>query len=1000
MKRVISLLVLIAMLMTTLAIAIPGFAAEGEDNGSASISMGADESKTGNKMTPGSGTYPAEDGWVGVGTWAELTAALTAGNGASTKIYLKNNIEGATKFSANGGTVSGDNAGLLVGAVIDGNGYSITATGPLFNKINQTTFKNLTLKSTVAVTNGATPFAADWAVGYIKVENVTVEATITPGAVTSDSQQYSGIIMVAQSGSLFKNIYVKSDITLTNSGMSKVNSVGLLAGYTNGTVSFENCIAEGTITIGANAFKDSNTANSGVGGIVGKTSNATSLTDCTSNVAITVTAPASANNKCVGGIVGYSDGITIDNCVNKGNITASATNVSVAGIVAYSNNSTVRNCLNMGVITGANTDKKAPIAIEAEVVNCKYLTSSFVGEAKGEALDTDGLLDLNLKNRKELKTAFAKVAFLLDIDDAEKVANYINYEAVEAAAAEAKDIIEVIDITSELQNEINRVYMELLAAKADMKLTPETKAAVSEAVKSAQAFKENNSNEIYTSGSWNRFVIALAVLKDIDGCNGDPGNAVAALEELDAAMRGLKKDENIVSAVDFAALEGQDGEFHLVSDIEISAPVLSFSGKLYGHGHTITLNGSALFGVLNGAEIYDLDVKGFAADAQSLMGKAVGKVALKGITVDTTALSDAVFFDSAASTAQITVEGAMISTDTEIGALVGDVDCKLSANGIYVDTDAPAFAGTVKSGSTVKNAYIDGKLFADKNGSLTTSATVFASGKVAYEMNKAFEGIASENLALSKINFVQCLGDDALPKLGENASDGTNVVVALLNETTVIGYENAGEKLVDTDFVPAPPVATEKIDYSKLKAAIKKAEALVESKYTPESFAAIAVRLAAAKSALDADTQAEVNSAQKGLLIAIDALEEKAVVAPVADELDYTELMEAIEKAGKLKDDGYTKASWANLEAMLVFANIARRSNDQEEIDEAAANLESAIAALEIFQEDEDVEEESGEGGTPEPEDQGGCGSAIGGAVVALTAVIALAGVSFKKKED
>ena len=995
MKRVISLLVLIAMLMTTLVMAVPAFADEGGADEGSSIATGANEETAGNKMTP---TKTVPEGGVGVASWGELKAALAAG---SKQIYLTDNITADATYTANI-TGQGDNASQLIDVTIDGNGWTITATAPLFNKTNNTTFKNLTIRSDIAVEKGSTPLAENPCIGHTNLENVTAYTTVTVSSNTMGNQRFSGLVGYAEHSTI-KNVVVESTLKFQGDSVKQVNSSGIIVASAAGNTTIDNCVSRGKIVISApNAFTgelmlNGSTRAQGIGGIAGQEMYAAVIKNCTNYASIEVTAPVAERNKSIGGILGYSDGTTIENCVNNGEITVTSQDANVAGIVAHSVGSTVQNSLNTGVITAPNTDKKAPIAIDGSVVNCYYFDSSFAGEAKGTALDAEGMLDLTFDNRKELKNALNKVAFLLDIQDSEKEANYINYEALEAVIAEAKEIIADFDITPALQDDINRVYKELLAAKAEMKLTPATKAAVGQAIKNAEAFKEENADEIYTTETWNRFAIALAVLKDIDSRHSDPGNAVAALDELDAAIEGLKKDQDIVSATDFAALAGQDGEFHLVKDIEISAPVSNFSGTLYGHGHTITLNGTALFEGLNGAEIYDLDIKGFAGDAQSLMGKAVGNVTLKGITVDTTSLTSAVFFDSASSTAQITVEGALISSDAEIGALVGDVNCKLTAKGIYVDADAPAFAGAVKKGSTVKNAYIDSKMFADKNGAVTSSASVLASGKVAFEMNAAFDGFAAttENRAFADINFVQTLGEDALPKLGEDAADRTNVVIAGAN-----GYKNAGEKLVDTDFTSKPPVAPEKVDYTKLKAAIKKAEALAQTKYTPESFAAVAVRLAVAKSALDADTQAEVNSAQKGLLIAIEALEEKTVVAPVADELDHTKLTAAIAKAGELKADGYTKASWANLEAMLVFANIARRSNDQEEIDEAAANLEEAIAALEIFREDEEPEEETGESNTPAPEEEGGCGSVIGGAVVALSAVIALAGVSFKKKEN
>ena len=118
MKRLISILVLIAMLMSSLVIAVvPVFAEEGSASGEATDSIATGSTATGNNIEPGSLTeqYEAEGGWTAVATWDAFKAALKAGN---KKIYLTADIPDATNYNAK----TSSNADQLDGAVIDGNG--------------------------------------------------------------------------------------------------------------------------------------------------------------------------------------------------------------------------------------------------------------------------------------------------------------------------------------------------------------------------------------------------------------------------------------------------------------------------------------------------------------------------------------------------------------------------------------------------------------------------------------------------------------------------------------------------------------------------------------------------------------------------------------------------------------------------------------------------------------------------------------------------------------
>ena len=66
----------------------------------------------------------------------------------------------------------------------------------------------------------------------------------------------------------------------------------------------------------------------------------------------------------------------------------------------------------------------------------------------------------------------------------------------------------------------------------------------------------------------------------------------------------------------------------------------------------------------------------------------------------------------------------------------------------------------------------------------------------------------------------------------------------------------------------------------------------------------------------------------------------------VVEDIDYSRLIELIEKAEALNADDYTAESWADLETALVIAKQALSATDQLVVNEAADALEAAIEAL------------------------------------------------------
>ncbi len=1110
----------------------------------------------GNVIEPGSKTeeYSAEDsGWTAVATWSELTAALKNGN---KKIYLTANIPNATNYNAKT-SADGDQ---LDGAIIDGNGYTITAAVPLFQHTKNTTFQNLTLNVTTEAVAGYCPLAYWATAGYTKAYNVTVNSNVTFTKNTADNQQISGFVIKSGDGSVFENVVVNTTLDMSSADVTKVNSIGGIVGEAVGTT-FTNCITTGTIIAGVNA-SNGNYGNNGIGGIAGKETGNTTFANCTSNVAITVNAPATDNNKCVGGIVGYSDGTTIKHCINNGSITIDGSqagwlvggiigtvkgslnlgpcqnngavnggaadaaggivgyvNSAITSIIYVENNGSVSNknyaggaigyaigdkaiyvsnfknngavssedssaggviggadagkteiiasvnqgavsaglnaggivgtsdkagsvlvdrCLNTGRIIAGAAGIAAGIAnggsaalsvknsvsigsVEGETVvpvvsgsniiasNCSYLKSG-IPEVVANKLGTALELEDTFKAIEDINAVIDKADFTALLSD---TVNYKKEYYVESGWASfeeklniAKAIAEIAIFTIEdgeiifadlesLQAQVDKAYDELLAAKTALTLTHDTRIAAMNAIDAADKLIADSADVVYTTDSWNRLISALAVLREIYNKTNDPGDIAAALVEISAATAGLTKGGTILSGEDFAALSGQDSVFTLGCDITVTQSVPNFKGTLIGNGYTITLNGCALFDELNGATITDLKIVGNAGEAESIMGKASGKITIRNIVADTENLSVAALFDEADAEAKISVVNAIILSDAGVGAIVGDVNCAVIISNALVMADAPAFTGAVNGkASAIESSYLSGKLFINDVGSVYTQASDLASGAVAFFMNEILASVSSDLADFANTYLVQDIGVDALPVIGVAALDGSNVVEAYFDaDGNLLGYKNlAGNDEVEEE-IEAPV-----IDLKGLEIAIKNAEGRNETDYTAESFSALKVALAAAKEALKATSQADVDSATSELNAAIGAL--VRVVVEVENKIDYSKLYLAIDKVSLLKQTAYSAETWANLEAMLTLAIMAKHASSQEEVDKAVAGLENAISSLKtpVAVKDEAPEVEDDQ--TPADPERKGCGSVIGGVAVVFTAMIALAGVSLKKKEN
>lgn len=260
----------------------------------------------------------------------------------------------------------------------------------LFGYVNGATIQNLT----VNVTNNAGATSAGGLVGAVNgttaIRNCTVNGTISGthqvgGFVGFAQGVYQGNTLVLPCNLTIEGCINNATVTTTSQASdNNRTSAGGFVGYVNAgaTVTIKSYTDEnGQTKKSTNNGKISTTSsadNKGVGGFVGYSYGKITLTDCVNEKNATIT-----GKERVGGLVGYigkadSDSqkeMVISGCENKAAVTSNSTNdvYGIGGIVGYNSGHKVAitNCINSGAITG--THETAGIigySDHSEISNC------------------------------------------------------------------------------------------------------------------------------------------------------------------------------------------------------------------------------------------------------------------------------------------------------------------------------------------------------------------------------------------------------------------------------------------------------------------------------------------------------------------------------------------------------------------------------------------------------------------------------------------------------
>ncbi|MBR2907939.1 MAG: hypothetical protein IKC26_07885 [Clostridia bacterium] len=216
----------------------------------------------------------------------------------------------------------------VFGGVLDGKGYTLTVSNPVFEVVSGASISDLTIKGTIkAEGTERTRTMNDYRGALANAGLDTVVTNVTNDASVTAYYVAGGIFAHMQGGKL---------VECVNNGTITANTYfgGLVGEAVDQRVAFEKCVNNGTLRRNAGT-------GSYAGGLVGYVFYTdASFTDCVNNAALDVSSP----NTAVGGILGYATAPVFTTETVNGTSTARQKKLLVADI-------TMTNCVNNGKIT-------------------------------------------------------------------------------------------------------------------------------------------------------------------------------------------------------------------------------------------------------------------------------------------------------------------------------------------------------------------------------------------------------------------------------------------------------------------------------------------------------------------------------------------------------------------------------------------------------------------------------------------------------------------------
>ena len=324
MKKLLSILLIATMLLSTVLVVVPvGAEAGAEEEETLSLPVALPEG-----YTPVGTPITSEAEWLAMKP--------------NTTYYLANNITVTAQHP--------NASGYINGTTIDGNGKTVTYTGDkaMFSWASGVTVKNLIIdaKTTVTANSGNDAILTNGWDQKVVLSNILCNVDLTYAA----NHGFCGALVAkVQNGcNLDMDDIVISGTVTVNEGVT-LNDLGGLVGYiddANAVVDIDNCVNKAEFIING-------TVSNGMGGLVGRIQNGKTVTiDNSENLGNITTASKVTKT---GGLVGMVKNATISftNCSNKGDIDVAGGNGTFTGGLlaqAYPSAVTIDKCSNEGDI--------------------------------------------------------------------------------------------------------------------------------------------------------------------------------------------------------------------------------------------------------------------------------------------------------------------------------------------------------------------------------------------------------------------------------------------------------------------------------------------------------------------------------------------------------------------------------------------------------------------------------------------------------------------------
>ncbi|MBE6536050.1 MAG: hypothetical protein E7677_05455, partial [Ruminococcaceae bacterium] len=407
MKKLISILLSVAMLLSMLVAAIPASAAEntlGNDTQAASDAGAEKKATVPENHVPGDfdGDGATDKDAIAIDSMAKLQA-MQGKKGYLTKDFVVKMSDAKPATDANNAfTIASGWPG--VDTYLDGCGYTIefdksVAKGgadtpvALFNGSGAVIHvKNLNLTGVINASSDSHVAPLCKHGGKGDVENVVVDVDITVKSIGANAS-ISGVWGKTDGSTplTMKNVHftgsidVKCDVSTGGYG-----GVGGLIGNTQAVTAIENCSSSGAITVTATG-----TTNGNIGGLVGFSSNTLTISGSSNTSDITV----KGKTPCVGGFVGRAHSkVTISNSSNSGNVNVTTTEEAYGhngiggfvGMIDGGNDTakagSITGCTNSGAVSLAPADA------------AKSVSNAYVGGIAGRLYRTAGFNVENCTN--------------------------------------------------------------------------------------------------------------------------------------------------------------------------------------------------------------------------------------------------------------------------------------------------------------------------------------------------------------------------------------------------------------------------------------------------------------------------------------------------------------------------------------------------------------------------------------------------------------------------